>query len=777
MKLQFREGWSSLLLILGMLLAVAWSIEAAQWTDGLALVQWSVLLGLLLGVASAKSKFPGWFAHIAAGIHSLFWTVFLASSLLPSYLTWNEKVEELRVRYVVWFWKAMTGNTNTDNMIFLMECLLALFLIAYFAAWFAYRRHSTWQVIMPAGVVLVINIYNAQGTHTIFLFIYLLCALLFAVRSHLTTQETWWQNARIGYNRLVGLDFLRDGAIFSLLVILLAQALPVAAANATVAETLHTLEGPWQGVREKWGLMFASLNYKPEPSGAGFFGSNLTLGGALHLNNTVMLEARMPNARYWEAVTYDKYTGRSWENSDTILRAFRTPDSRFVDPGFQARDLVTQTIKVLYPTSQLLAAPMPVAWNRPMVLTLNRDPSANTGDAASDSVPPLFISLALSGVPTRANDEYTALSLVSKADIKSLRRASTAYPQWVIDRYLQLPNSVPLRVKVLAERVVKQAGAETPYDKAAALEAYLRQFTYNEFIQAPPPERDVVDYFLFTSRQGYCNYYASAMAVMLRSMGIPARVVSGYSRGEYDAESGVYRIRESDSHTWVEVFFPDYGWIQFEPTASQPTIDRPEGSDESDSTADDAASTDAASSRGSSARNKDEMLDELLGGEFGGGAAVIPLPAIEAPLGGIGYVGAFGLAAIAIALVAGVIGWRRHLASLTPIEAEYESLQRYARVVGLTPRAAQTPHEFAHAIAARIPTAAQHLFCLADLYVRALFARGGLSKEEEREAKSLWPLLRKNIFLHAVNQILTRLLRAPKREEQEPYLLRPMRKP
>ncbi len=105
---------------------------------------------------------------------------------------------------------------------------------------------------------------------------------------------------------------------------------------------------------------------------------------------------------------------------------------------------------------------------------------------------------------------------------------------------------------------------------------YLRKnISYNDQIDAPPDGVDPVHYTLFVTQEGYCNYYASAMAIMLRSQGVPSRVVSGYAQGEYDETSQSYRVRANNAHTWVEVYFPQYGWIQFEPTASLPLIDRP----------------------------------------------------------------------------------------------------------------------------------------------------------------------------------------------------------
>jgi hypothetical protein len=153
-----------------------------------------------------------------------------------------------------------------------------------------------------------------------------------------------------------------------------------------------------------------------------------------------------------------------------------------------------------------------------------------------------------------------------------MRLAGENYPEW-IDRYLQLPDDLPQRVHDMAQEVT--AEHDNAYDKASALQEYLRQFTYNEKIEAPPTGVDPVDYFLFDLQEGYCNYYASAMAVMARSVGIPTRIAAGYSQGDWERDAQAYRVREHHSHAWVEVYLPRFGWIEFEPTASEPVIVRP----------------------------------------------------------------------------------------------------------------------------------------------------------------------------------------------------------
>jgi transglutaminase-like putative cysteine protease len=108
------------------------------------------------------------------------------------------------------------------------------------------------------------------------------------------------------------------------------------------------------------------------------------------------------------------------------------------------------------------------------------------------------------------------------------------------------------------------------------LERYLRTYPYSLDVERPPEGRDVVDYFLFGIREGYCDYYASAFVVMARSVGIPSRLASGYVGGQYDRSIEAYLVRQKSGHSWPEVYFPGWGWIGFEPTASRAVTELPE---------------------------------------------------------------------------------------------------------------------------------------------------------------------------------------------------------
>jgi transglutaminase-like putative cysteine protease len=158
---------------------------------------------------------------------------------------------------------------------------------------------------------------------------------------------------------------------------------------------------------------------------------------------------------------------------------------------------------------------------------------------------------------------YAGFSRLPVLDPAKLRASGTDYPEDIKQRYLQLPE-LDRRIVPLAQQIT--ARADTPYDKAAAMELYLRsKFGYTLNLTGKPGD-DPLAHFLFETRAGHCEYFASSMTVMLRTLGIPAREVNGFLPGQYNDLGGDYVVRASDAHSWVEVFFPANGWVTFDPT-------------------------------------------------------------------------------------------------------------------------------------------------------------------------------------------------------------------
>jgi transglutaminase-like putative cysteine protease len=159
---------------------------------------------------------------------------------------------------------------------------------------------------------------------------------------------------------------------------------------------------------------------------------------------------------------------------------------------------------------------------------------------------------------------YTVYSILPSYSPQALRTASSTYSWEVREKYLQLPRFFTPRIRQLALEIT--ANSSTIYDKAEKIESYLRgHYTYTTDLSTTY-SRNPLESFLFESREGHCEYFATAMAVMLRSINIPCRLVNGFQRGEYNELGRYFIVRQRDAHSWVEVYFPAHGWVEFDPT-------------------------------------------------------------------------------------------------------------------------------------------------------------------------------------------------------------------
>ncbi len=168
---------------------------------------------------------------------------------------------------------------------------------------------------------------------------------------------------------------------------------------------------------------------------------------------------------------------------------------------------------------------------------------------------------------------YSIVSEVPAVPLGILRRLPAPNPEArPFARYLQLPVDQPARVGELARRIV--AGSRSQADAVAATEAWLRTNTvYDLGVPREPEGVDAVDHFLFETRRGFCEHIASAMVVLLREVGIPARIAVGFGAGQRNPFTGYWEVRQSDAHAWVEVWYPDAGWISYDPTFGVPAAD------------------------------------------------------------------------------------------------------------------------------------------------------------------------------------------------------------
>jgi transglutaminase-like putative cysteine protease len=396
---------------------------------------------------------------------------------------------------------------------------------------------------------------------------YLLFILLFVVRFNLYIQERGWKRQRVRYDVDIVYSFLRYGATLSILAIAFAWVVP-AAASSEQAEVFFSRFGePWDRIKDEWIRLFSTLQSERIQPGTPTFGTVLGLGGPVSLGNVTLMDVQADAGRYWKAAVYDRYTGDGWTMRDTDSMFLEAGDPLNEAVAHEARRVITQTYTVYTPNAtQLYTLGQPERFSLPVKVSgLQVESPEGTPLAAA-------VTMVSSRYTLESEDSYVVVSNIPSGTEDAMRLAGEEYPEW-IDGYLELPDDVPQRVRDLALEIT--ADADNAYDKAQALQDYLREYTYNEQIEAPPEGVDRVDYFLFERKEGYCNYYASAMAVMARSIGIPARVAAGYIQGDWEREVQAYRVREHHSHAWVEVYLPRFGWVEFEPTASESVIVRP----------------------------------------------------------------------------------------------------------------------------------------------------------------------------------------------------------
>lgn len=348
-----------------------------------------------------------------------------------------------------------------------------------------------------------------------------------------------------------------------------------------------------------------------------------------------------------------------------------------------------------------------------------------------------------------SDDVYTVETLNTSATNEELRQAGQAYPHTVTTRYLQLPDSVTQRTRDLARETT--AGATNPYDAAKAIELYLREnITYSENIPFPPDGTDVVDHVLFTDPRGYCEYYASAFVVMMRSIGIPARMTVGFfPTDEQDGEQYLYR--ELNAHAWPEVYFDGYGWVGFEPTSARPEVSRAPVENEGGAGADGENGELSALGEGNFAGGfpEDDIFFEDEFFPVGGGGTFQAQDSITA--GEIISRVVIGLLMLLVVLI--LYLWLRGLRGLTPANQFYLKLSRGAGWGGVRREPWMTPHEYARRVGEHVPDSRVPATYLTDLYVQETYGNRAPAQAEILRARQAWFRLRGVLLKHFFSRL------------------------
>lgn len=717
-------------------LTAGWILARSRksgWVAGLILFMIYLVVMLLRVGQLGKSLISLLFGLLASAWEALFFQDYSGfMNLRPLVEACWLEVSIPFIRIVRWAVTLTSGDPAFDPLVTAILGCALVFSLAAWEAWAVRRRAQPLFAFLPVCALLLTILYITQSKAASLVLLITIGLALLAMINH-RSQITRWEANGIGYAEDIIPDLLWSAGALVLVLSTAAYATSTVKVEPIIDFTRKIyLKGNPQveNLAKSIGIDLRSVDANPFENlrNPGLPRNHLIKAGAQpseEIVMTIQVEGLSPIPDgdgsfsvphfYWRGLTYDVYTGRGWRSSQTELSDYLAGEANPAEPASQGRQ-IRQEIRLI---GDLEADEENILYSAGT--PINLDQQRRVAWRSSEDI---------FGV-TANTRHYYSTSLVNEVQASSLRLAGETYPQWILDRYSKLPDSVPERVRLLSLNLT--SAALTPYDRALAIENYLRTFPYTLDVPSPPPGRDVSDYFLFDLKRGYCDYYATAMVVLSRAAGLPARLVIGYASGLYNPDENQYQVSAADAHSWVEIFFPGYGWIIFEPTAGRPAIDHLSGSP------------------------LPQVSSPVISPDL---TFALPdwLDRLSWPL----FIIAALLLAGLIMLIWLLIDWLRLLNSSPPatVNSLYRRLLRHARRLPFAILPSQTPYEVSTGLADHVGKLVHnHRFNkiikpgigeiahLVDLYVHSIYSPTPPGPADQRDAVQAWNRLRWRLWL------------------------------
>jgi transglutaminase-like putative cysteine protease len=566
---------SALLFVL--ILTAVGRLGVTKWVPDLDRVQTLAIIAVLLGLAFGWSKFR---RRVVAGL-SLGYTLTVIplqlARIMDTEAGLDTRLLSLGGRLSFALTDFFQDKPVQDPIFFLTLLALVFWIIGFTAGYFLVWKNSYLAAVLPAGLLmLVIQTYDYYPAGRVwFLAFYIFVALVLLSRMNYLRNQEAWRQRRVFVVPESSLDLINGAAIAAGIIILIAWMIPGVSNSVVAARAWERLTEPWRVMRENLSDAFAAVQ-----GGAGvgteFFGEQMALGTGAPLSDETMFRVHMSDSRsgtprfYWRGRVYDRYEDRRWVSTADAARPYSPSDGDLPLPDLNSRRLQDFTFTVFNSQATLYLPSQPLWVDRKASLRPIFLPDSKL-EAAFLRTPDKM----------QAGDVYRARAAIATPTIAEMRAAGEQYPDWVLERYLQLPEGFSPKIQALAREITEKA--QTPYDKVAAITNYLRrEIEYTPTIPPPRSGQDPLEYFLLDIKRGFCNYYASAEVLMLRSVGVPARMAVGFAEGKPDLSGNNFTVVQRDAHAWPEVYFQGIGWVEFEPTGNQEALTRPPGVERTD---------------------------------------------------------------------------------------------------------------------------------------------------------------------------------------------------
>lgn len=725
------EGWTAVGLLALMLLMFARAVDDANWAgvgpsgqNQTAFLGWVVLLGGAFGLAAAKSRLSPLAAHLLGAVIATAAIFIGAAGSISSASSLDVRLDDLVASLARFYHDLVVqGIRSRETSAFLVALGAVGWTTAYFAAFTLFRRHRVLNAVLVTGLAMVIQVSLTVEAQYSYLVVFTAAALLLVVRMNLVEQREGWARRRIGDAGDVSSVYMRSGITLVLVALLGSIALAAYASSAPLASLWRDADSDLLRLGHEVNRIVGGVSGSARgPSG--LFGSAQTIRGLWESSTAVVFRSASSDGvgRYWRAAAYDAFDGMTWLQLDRDAGVRIAPGDALLEPTAEVlppappegRAEVAVTVQAVDYLGDILLAPEdPVAVDR----TADVFSHAGGGLAAIELAEDL-----------RTGDSYTLTAQVRVPGEASggltenkLAAAGVTYPGWV-RRYVDVrEGSIGERTRQTAASIVESLPPERrdPFHVAAAFQDHFYSsglYRYRTDVRGVCLGGEpLIDCFLRT-KMGYCEYFASAMTIMLRTQSIPARMVMGYLPGRL-LEDGTWQVDRSAAHAWVEVYFPGYGWVRFDPTPGnlennqRPTVlevgapvPTPAPFASPDFAPDDAVRR--ADEQGGRDRPPAGTPDRPGGAASDETASLVVLLAI-------------GLLLLVLAIL-----FRRGAGQGPPgAEVAYAGVARLAGRFGYGPRPTETAYEYAAALGTLVPAVRDDLRFVATAKVEATYAR------------------------------------------------------
>ena len=759
-----QEGWLAVVLAVFLVLPFAWSLEDAGWippsqgdTSYLALL---AIAGVFVGLVGAKAGWSRWKAHLAGAVIGGLLLPLLAGGIILGSEVSGFDLAALSARYhaagaaafQAWLDIAILGRPFTSEFAHYHLAFGAMVWAAgQFTGYAVFRHRRPFDAVVVTGLLLLADMAVTRNDQLRLLIAFSLAALLLLIRLHAFDEQVIWARRQIGDPSTVANLHLRGGASFVAIAVLVALVLTATASSAPLRDLWSDLPSRLSGLEQ---VLKRIIPTGGDPRGLGGvgFGATATTNGLWAPLDRVAFRVQLPANETrqfkWRAGTYADYSGVAtwtWGLTVGVPRAANAPllEGTGDDPDLAGgREVRAKIIPDAFRDRTILSPATIESVDQPVTVQVV-GASQWFGSADADSAPGGYTITAIIPVFGDVPGGLTE---------NRLRAAGTDYPADVKEIYTRVaegslgPNALALLDRVESLTQPAEGSTVTPYDLAVEMQDYFRDpanFTYAPDVREAVRSRcegvSTVECFAII-KTGYCEFYAQTMTILLRQAGIPSRIAYGFLGGDR-APDGTEVVSAGASHWWVEVFFPGYGWIEFDPTGGP--AGHPVGQPLPIPSGGVVTATSRPATTTIPSREGFQDPDEPATG--GGTTSGTPGPNRGLFIA-IGIILLVGIAALA--LMARRRGPRR------PMEPEqaWGALARFASRFGFGPRPAQTVFEYAGALGDEIPAARLELATVARAKVEVAYGRRQLTDDRLRGLTEAYRRLRFAIIRLAIRR-------------------------